>query len=83
MVGSYLAAWDSPRRILVADMAMTALSYNSTAQSRRAGPVLHFIAASFWANPRPDGMLHLGGAYRGASGLTTHAILTARAVHNK
>ncbi len=82
-LGHILAAWDSPRRIIVANAAMAALSCNPTAQSRRAGPVLHFIAASFWANPRPDGLLHLGGANRGATDLTTHAIITARAVINK
>ena len=78
-----LAAWESPRRIFVATQVLAVLSHNTTARSRRAGPVLHFIAASFWADPRPDGRLHLAGAYRGASDLTTHAILTARAVLNK
>ena len=62
---------------------MEALTYSPLVQSRRAGPVLHFIAALFWANPRTDGLVHLDGAYRGATDLTTHAILTARAASNK
>jgi hypothetical protein len=59
------------------------ISPYSTARSRRAGAVLRFIEASFWANPRPDGRLHLDGAYSGAPDLTAHAVLTARAVLNK
>ncbi len=82
-LGHILAAWDSTRRIILANVAMAALSCNPSEQSQRATPVLHFIAASFWANPRPDGLLHLGAAYRGATDLTAHAILTERAVLSK
>ncbi len=53
------------------------------ARARQAGPVLHFIEATFWANPRPDGRLHLGDAYREATDLTTQAILTSRTAVSK
>jgi hypothetical protein len=79
-LGHILALWASPRRIDIAVQALTYLSCDTTARSRRVGPVLHFIAASYWANPRPDGRLHLGDAYRHATDLTTHAILTSRVV---
>ena len=82
-LGHIAALWDSPQRILVANQVLECLSRDTAAQARRAIPVLRFIETSFWTDPRSDGRLHLIGAYRGASDLTTHAILTERAATNK
>ena len=73
----------SPQRIVVATQVLVCLSRDPAAQARRAIPVLRFIETSLWTDPRSDGRLYLIGAYRGASDVTTHAILTERAATNK
>jgi hypothetical protein len=78
-LGHISALWESPRRIHIAGQVLAFLSGDTTARSRRAGPVLHFIAAAFWTNLRLDGRIYLGDAYRTATDLTTHALLSSRA----
>jgi len=82
-LGHIAALWDSPERSAVANMVLASLSHTISAQARCPLPVLRFIEASYWADPRQDGQLRLFAAYRGASDLTTHAILTECAAISK
>ena len=52
-------------RVVVATLALNAISGDSRDHARRVSPVLRFIDAACWAGPFSDGRLHLAAAYAG------------------